>query len=72
MALIKVFTGSGILAMRLKEEMEAEGVKVILRDDILSAILGGFGASHLAVELYITDSDYVLVEEIIDEFNNNL
>ncbi|AWA30126.1 hypothetical protein HYN48_08560 [Flavobacterium magnum] len=72
MALIRIFSGGAILALRLKEMLESEGVRVVIKDDIQSAIWGGYGTSDLAVELYIHESDYGFVADSIDEFNNSL
>ncbi|AWI26022.1 putative signal transducing protein [Flavobacterium pallidum] len=72
MALLRVFEGGAILALRLKEMIESEGVSVIVKDDIQSAIWGGYGTSDLAVELYIHEDDYGFVADTIDEFNNSL
>lgn len=68
MALIRVFSGSMVLALRLKEEIESEGIAVLVKDDIQSAIMGGIGTADVAVELYIEDSDYSFVADIIDAF----
>lgn len=59
-----------VLALRLKEEIESEEVKVVVKDDIQSAIMAGIGTADVAVELYIDESDYYLVADIIDEFTN--
>ncbi len=57
-----------VLALRLKEEIESEDVRVIVKDDIQSAILGGIGTADVAVELFIDESDYYLVADLIDDF----
>ena len=49
MGLIKIFSGSEILALALKEKMEAAGVDVVLKDNIQSGRLAGFGTSDLAI-----------------------
>jgi hypothetical protein len=40
MGLMKVFSGSEILAMALKEKIEAIGVDTVMKDNIQSARLG--------------------------------
>jgi hypothetical protein len=50
MGLMKVFSGSEILALALKEKIEAIGIDVkVMKDNI--ARLAGFGSSGSAVEL---------------------
>jgi hypothetical protein len=44
MGLMKVFSGSEIL-MALKEKIEAIGVDTVMKDNIQSARLAGFGSS---------------------------
>ncbi|OYU80340.1 MAG: hypothetical protein CFE23_09755 [Flavobacterium sp. BFFFF1] len=70
MGLINIFSGSEIMALRLRSEVENEGVSVLVRDHIQSATLGGFGSAGLTVDLYIEETDYELVEETIDEFRH--
>ena len=53
MGLMKVFSGSEILAMALKEKIEAIGVDTVLKNNIQSARLAGFGTMGQAVELFI-------------------
>jgi hypothetical protein len=45
-----VFSGSEILAMALKEKIEAIGVDTVMKDNIQSR-LAGFGSSGSAVEV---------------------
>ena len=42
---MKVFSGSEILALALKEKIEAIGIDVLMKDNIQSARLAGFGSS---------------------------
>ena len=45
MGLMKVFSGSEILALALQEKIEAIGVDTVLKNNIQSARLAGFGNS---------------------------
>jgi hypothetical protein len=72
MGLIKIFSGSEILALALKEKMEAAGVDVVLKDNIQSGRLAGFGTSDQAVELFIQQSSYSKVHAIIENFRMSL
>ena len=47
MGLMKVFSGSEILANALREKIEALGIDVVMKNNIQSARLGGFGAMDL-------------------------
>lgn len=68
MGLMKVFSGSEILALALKEKIEAIGIDVLMKDNIQSARLAGFGSSGSAVELFVQETEFAKVNPVIDEF----
>ena len=68
MGLMKVFSGSEILAMALKEKIEALGVDVVVKNNIQSARLGGFGNMDLAVEVFIQETEFGKANPVIEEF----
>ncbi|WP_016990660.1 putative signal transducing protein [Flavobacterium sp. ACAM 123] len=68
MGLMKVFSGSEILAMALKEKIEAIGVATVMKDNIQSARLAGFGSSGSAVEVFIQETDFAKANPVIEEF----
>ncbi len=69
---MKVFSGSEILAMALKEKIEAIGVDTVLKNNIQSARLGGFGNSDLAVELFVQETEFAKVNPVIEEFRMSI
>ena len=72
MGLIKIFSGSEILASALKEKIEKVGIDVLSKDNIQSARLGGFGNSDLAVELFIQEVDFGKANKVIEEFRMSI
>jgi len=76
MGLMKVFSGSEVLALALKEKIEAIGVTVIMKDNIQSARLAGFGPEAsgwgAAVELFIQETDFAKANPVIEEFRLNI
>jgi hypothetical protein len=68
MGLMKVFSGSEVLALALKEKIEAINVDVLMKDNIQSARLGGFGSLGSAVELFVQETEFSKVNPIIEEF----
>ncbi|AOZ99950.1 putative signal transducing protein [Flavobacterium commune] len=72
MGLMKVFSGSEILALALKEKIEAVGVDTVIKDNIQSARLAGFGSSGSAVELFIQETDFAKANPVIEEFRLNI
>ena len=68
MALMKVFSGSEILAIALKEKLAEAGVETTKKDNIQSARLGGFGAADLAVDVFIQEADNKKANPVIEDF----
>jgi hypothetical protein len=68
MGLMKVFSGSEILALALQEKIEAIGVDTVLKNNIQSARLAGFGNSGQAVELFIQETEFSKANPVIEEF----
>ncbi|WP_348813685.1 putative signal transducing protein [Flavobacterium maritimum] len=72
MGLMKVFSGSEILALALQEKIEAVGVDTVLKNNIQSARLAGFGNTDLAVELFIQEVDFGKANPVIEEFRMSI
>ncbi|CAH0336683.1 putative signal transducing protein [Flavobacterium tiangeerense] len=72
MGLMKVFSGSEILAQALQERLETAGVETLKKDNIQSSRLGGFGGSDLAVELFIQETDFAKANPVIEDFRMNI
>ena len=72
MGMIKVFSGSQILAQALNEKIRAAGVETIMKDNIQSARLGGFGNSGSAVEIFIEEVDFGKANPVIEEFRMSI
>ena len=68
MGLMKVFSGSEILALALQEKIEAVGVDTVLKNNIQSARIAGFGETGQAVELFIQETDFSKANPVIEEF----
>ncbi|WP_324217605.1 putative signal transducing protein [Flavobacterium sp.] len=68
MGLMKIFSGSEILAQALQQKIEAIGVETVLKNNIQSARLAGFGTSGQAVEVFIQETDFSKANPVIEEF----
>lgn len=67
--LIRIYTGSEISAMLLKAELEEMGVSAMTQNDNISGIESSFvGNVRKETDLYIYESDYSKVEELVAEF----
>lgn len=72
MGLIKIFSGSEILALQLKDKLENIDLNVVIKDNIQSARLGGFGSADLAVELFIQETDFHKANPVIEAFRMSI
>jgi len=72
MGLMKVFSGSEILALALQEKIEAVGVDTVVKNNIQSAKVAGFGSLGQAVELFIQETDFAKANPVIEEFRLSL
>ncbi|KVV15587.1 putative signal transducing protein [Flavobacterium sp. TMP13] len=68
MGLMKVFSGSEILAQALQLRLNEVGVETVLKNNLQSARLGGFGNSDLAVEVFIEETEFAKANQIIEDF----
>ena len=72
MGIMKVFSGSEILADKLKQKIEEVGVEVVKKDNLQSARMAGFGSSDLAVELFVDERYYGKISPVLEEFRMSL
>jgi hypothetical protein len=67
MGLIKIYSGSQILAKSLQEKVEAIGVGTVLRNNNQANVLPSL-TQNKAVELFIEEVDFPKANPIIEEF----
>ena len=67
MGLMKVFSGSEILAVSLKSKIEALGIETVIRDNNQSNVFPSIENSK-AVELFIQETDFSKANPVIEEF----
>jgi hypothetical protein len=72
MGMMKVFSGSEILAMALKSKIEEAGVDTMVKNNIQSATVAGFGTSGQAVEVFINEKDFGKAHKAIEAFRMSI
>ena len=72
MSLVKIFSGSEILAFSLRDQIQEAGIEPVVKNNIQSGRLAGFGTYDQAVEIFIEESDYGQVSKIIEDFRMSL
>jgi hypothetical protein len=66
--LIRIYTGTEIYVISLKEKLEVIGISTTIRNDSNDSFLRGV---PVAIDLYIQQSDYDKAEPLINEFIRN-
>jgi len=72
MGLMKVFSGSEVLAIALQERLEEAGVETTKKDNIQSARMGGFPRADVAVEVFIQETDFAKANPVIEDFRMSI
>ena len=67
MGLMKVFSGSEILALALQEKIEEIGVNTVIRNNNQSNVLPSINNTK-PVELFIQETDFSKANDVIEEF----
>jgi len=65
---VKILTDSAIVINRIVQLLDEEKIPSVVRDNVESARLAGFGTSSNDVELYVSKSDTNRAEMIIKSF----
>ncbi|RYJ41714.1 putative signal transducing protein [Flavobacterium beibuense] len=69
MALVKIYSGSEIEATPIKLTLEEAGINPVVRDNIQSATVAGFGSFGQAMELYVEEHEVEAAAKIVAGFN---
>jgi multimeric flavodoxin WrbA len=67
MGLMKVFSGSEILAQALQQKIEAIGIEVVIRNNNQTNILPSI-QNKKAVEVFIQETDFSKANPVIEKF----
>lgn len=62
---IKVLTNSAIVITRIVQLLEENKIQSLVKDNVESSKLAGFGTSYFDVDLYVYKSDVEKAQEII-------
>lgn len=67
--LIRIYSGSEVTALLLKDELEQEGVMSMIKNDFQSGVVAGFaGGVPSEVDLFIEETDLAKAEPIVNNF----
>ena len=65
---VKILTDTAIVVNRVVQLLDEEKIPSIVKDNVESARLAGFGTSSNDVELYVQKSDLDRAELIVESF----
>ncbi|KAF2519456.1 DUF2007 domain-containing protein [Flavobacterium salilacus subsp. salilacus] len=65
MAMVKVYGGSEIMAQSVQIKLEEAGISTIIKDNIESATLAGFGSFGQTVQIFVNEEDVAKATGII-------
>ncbi|AXG72767.1 DUF2007 domain-containing protein [Flavobacterium arcticum] len=65
MAMVKVYGGSEIMAQSVQAKLEEAGISTIIKDNIESATLAGFGSFGQTVQIFVNEEDVAKATGII-------
>lgn len=71
MGLVKIFSGSEILALDLKQRIEAQGISVEIKNNNQANVFPSLNNGK-AVEVFIKENDFMKVNQVVEDFKMGL
>jgi len=69
---VRLLTSSAITINRIVALLEEQGIPSVIRNNVESARLAGFGSAQNDVDLLVEESDFMQAKEIVEEFYKDL
>ena len=69
---VRLLTNSAITINRIVALLEEQGIPSVIRNNVESARLAGFGSAQNDVDLLVEESDFMQAKEIVEEFYKDL
>lgn len=70
MGIVKVFSGSEIMATGLKLRIEEAGIRTIIKNNIDAGRITGFGTTGLSMDVFVNEEDFEEIKAILKEFES--
>ncbi|WP_136667053.1 putative signal transducing protein [Flavobacterium sp. H122] len=67
MNFIKIFSGSEIMVQAIQEALKVEEISSVVKNNIQSAVMAGFGTAGQAVDIFVDKKDVMQAKLIIDK-----
>lgn len=69
---IKIFTGTEIIVKGLENELEDAKIPFIVKNNVESARLAGFGTPTNSVSIYVKEMDMELATPIVNQYKESI
>ncbi|HTO36131.1 MAG: DUF2007 domain-containing protein [Flavobacteriaceae bacterium] len=67
---IKVFSGSQVESLTVRNVLENDKIEYVVRDDIQSAITAGYGGLDRAVNIFVSKENYDRARRLIEKLES--
>jgi hypothetical protein len=67
MNFIKIFSGSEIMAQAIQEALQVALISSLLKNNIQSAVMAGFGSAGLSVDVFVDKKDVMQAKLIVEK-----
>lgn len=65
MALVKIFSGSEIMALAAETKLKEAGIPLLMKNNITGGTVAGFGTAGLAVEIFVDEEHAEEARQIV-------
>lgn len=64
---VKLYTGGDVVISRIKLELEAKGIKTLVKDGFKQGLAAGFGEGvPSAIDIFVTEDDFKKAKEMVN------
>ncbi|MCY1720937.1 DUF2007 domain-containing protein [Prolixibacteraceae bacterium Z1-6] len=64
--LVKLYTGGDVIITRIKLELEAQGIKSLIKDGFKQGIEAGFGGGvPSAIDIFVTEKNFEKARKLV-------
>ena len=69
---VKVFSGTSIIVRGLQNILDDNQIGYVIRDNVESARLAGFGAQRNDIDVYVLENDFSRAKALIENYQEKI
>jgi hypothetical protein len=69
---IKLFSGTSIIVRGLQNILDDNQIGYVVKDNVESARLAGFGAQQNDIDLYVLESDFTRAKAFVENYQEKI